>query len=163
MGKKPLTRESEFVVREEKVLVFILAFLFFALFLYGLIDTIIKGIKNINYLNGIFMVSLGPALIFFTKGRNKRIYLRVNKTGIFQDEELLTTWTNYLGAYITEKAKVLSIQDNFQLVIEFQKDGTDTKGFRRKIKLTNTQNKSEEEIMEAVKFFWKEFGDPDFQ
>lgn len=40
------------------------------------------------------------------------------------------------------------------LVIEFTKEDP-AKGFRRFIKLTNTQNKSEEEIIEAIRFFWK--------
>ncbi len=40
------------------------------------------------------------------------------------------------------------------LVIEFTKEDP-TKGFRRFIKLTNTQNKSEEDIIAAIKFFWQ--------
>jgi hypothetical protein len=36
------------------------------------------------------------------------------------------------------------------------KDGYE-QGFRRTIPLTNTQNKSEEEVLEAVKFFWNEY------
>lgn len=154
MGKIPLNKDSEFVVGEDKVLDYILATLFFALFLYGLIDMILHHFTKINYQSFIFMIALAPAFIFFVKGKNKRIYIRVNKKGIYQDEKLVTNWSNLLNAFIDQKEKVLSIQDNFILVLEYMKDGFQ-QGFRRKIPLTNTQNKSEEEVIEAVKFFWK--------
>ena len=156
MGKIPLTKNSEFIVGEEKALVYFLAAAFFALFLYGLIDAIRQHFSNLKYYSFLFMLSLAPALIFFTKGRSKRIYIRINKTGIYQDEQLVTNWSNFLKVYITQKEKVLSIQDNFMLVVEYRKDGAKD-GFRRKIPLTNTQNKSEEEVLEAVIFFWKKF------
>ncbi|HQX74372.1 MAG TPA: hypothetical protein PK298_15800, partial [Chitinophagaceae bacterium] len=52
-----------------------------------------------------------------------------------------------------EKTGIFNIVDNFILVVEYTRDGS-PEGFRRKIPLTNTQNKSEEEVLEAVKFFW---------
>lgn len=155
MGKIPLSNNSEFVVGEDKVLDYILASLFFGLFLYGLIDAIRQHFTKLNYLNYLFIIALLPAILFFRKAKNRRIYIRINKTGIYQDEKLVTGWSNLLKAYITQKATVISIQDNFMLVVEYLKDGVE-KGFRRKIPLTNTQNKSEEEVLEAVKFFWKE-------
>ena len=158
MGKTRLNRDSEFVVGEEKVLDYILALLFFALFLYGLIDALAQHFTKLNYMSSICTIALLPAVLFFRKGRSKRVYIRINKTGIYQNEQLVTGWENLLNASISQKEKLLSIQDNFILVVEYRKDGTD-KGFRRKIPLTNTQNKSEEEVLEAVRFFWKEYRD----
>ena len=156
MGKIPLSNNSEFVVGEDKVLDYILASLFFGLFLYGLIDAIRQDFTKLNYVNYLFIIALLPAILFFRKAKTRRIYIRINKTGIYQDEKLVTGWSTLLNAHITQKEKVFSIQDNFMLVVEYLKDGIE-KGFRRKIPLTNTQNKSEEEILEAVKFFWKEY------
>lgn len=157
MAKNPLVKDSEFVVREDKVLDYILASLFFAVFLYGLIDAILKHFTSLNYLSYVFMILLAPAILFFAKARNKRIYIRINKKGIYQDEELVTGWSNLLNVYVDQKeVKLISIQDNFILVVEYLKDGVE-QGFRRKIPLTNTQNKSEEEVLEAVKFFWKQY------
>ena len=155
MAKKPLTKDSEFLVGEDRVLDYILASLFFGLFLYGLVDAVLRRFTNIHYLSYVFLILLAPAMIFFAKAKNKRVYIRINKSGIYQDEQLVTGWANFMNAYVTQKEKVLSIQDNFILVVEYMKDGSD-KGFRRKIPLTNTQNKSEEEVLGAVKFFWKE-------
>ncbi len=155
MGKIPLTNDSEFVVGEDKVLVYILASLFFGLFLYGFIDAIRQSFIKLNYLSYISMLLLVPAIILFTKAKSKRIYIRINKAGIYQDEKLISGWAYLFKAYISQKEKAFSIQDNFILVVEYMKKGFD-KGFRRKIPLTNTQNKSEEEIMEALNFFWKQ-------
>ncbi len=155
MGKIPLTKDSEFVVREDKVLVYILAFLFFALFVYGLVDAVKNHFINIDYSDFIFMLALIPVILLVTKARKNSVYIRINKTGIYQGAQLVTNWSNFIKAYVTQKQVVLSIQDNFILVVEYRKDDSD-KGFRRSIPLTNTQNKSEEEVMEAVQFFWKE-------
>jgi hypothetical protein len=156
MAKILLSKDSEFVVREDKVMDYILALLFFALFIYGLIDAIKEHFIKLNYLSYVFIIALAPAYIFFVKGKNKRVYIRINKMGIYQDEKLLTGWQNLLNAYVDQKEKVLSIQDNFILVVEYMKDGFG-QGFRRKIPLTNTQNKSEEEVIEAVRYFWMEY------
>lgn len=158
MAKVPLTKDSEFIVGEEKVMLFILSFLCLALFIYGVVDAVLHRFTNLNYVNALFALALIPAIVFFQKGRSNKIYIRVNKTGIYQDEKLVTAWASFLGAKISqkEKPKFYDVRDNFILVVEYR--GQDrTKGFRRKIPLTNTQNKSEEEVLEAVKFFWNEY------
>ncbi len=158
MGKTPLTKESEFLVGEEKVLNYILGSLCLALFLYGLIDAARRHFINIDYQSFVFALALVPAFLFFRKARSSKVFIRVNKTGIYQDEQLVTGWSNLIKAYITQKEKkgIFSIQDNFLLVVEYRKDDL-KQSSRRRIPLTNTQNKSEEEVLEAVKFFWKEY------
>lgn len=156
MGKARLTKDSEFLVREEKVLNYILAGLFLALFLYGVIDAL-RHFKNIDYQSYIFALALAPAIYCFRRAHSKRVYIRVNKTGIYQDGRLVTGWSNLLKVFVTQKEiKRISIVDNFILVVEYRKDGF-PQGFRSKLPLTNTQNKSEEEVLEAVEFFWKEY------
>lgn len=155
MAKIPLTKESEFVVGEEKVLNYIMTAFFIALFLYGLIDAIRRHFINIDYQSFIFALALVPAIYCFRRAHSNRVYIRVNRTGIYKDEQLVTGWSNLLNAFITQKEKtgIFNIVDNFILVVEYTRDGS-PEGFRRKIPLTNTQNKSEEEVLEAVKFFW---------
>lgn len=158
MGKTSLTKDSEFLVGEEKILNYILASLCFALFLYGIFDAVRRHFTHIDYQSFVFALALVPAFLFFRKARSRRVYIRVNKTGIYEGEQLLTGWSNLLKAYITQKEKkgIFSIQDNFLLVVEYRKKDS-KEGIRRKIPLTNTQNKSEEEVLEAVNFFWKEY------
>ncbi len=153
MAQQKLDRNGEFTVGDDRLLVYILSILFFALFGYGLIDAISKHFRDAS---AIFMVALVPALYCLRKARRNRIYIRVNKKGIYQDEKLLTPWANLLKAYITQEQKLASIQDNFVLIVEFWKNDP-TQGHRRKIPLTNTQNKSEEEVLVAINFFWRHY------
>lgn len=154
MAKKTLTRDSQFTVAEEKILVFILAAIFTGLFLFLLI----YGVTQNNTTNILLsFLLLGPAFFFFKKGKSNRIYIRVNIKGIYMDERLLTSWDNFLKAYLSQKETVLSLQDNFQLVVEYRKKDEPTTGMRKRIALTNTQNKSEEDVLAAIQFFWKEY------
>lgn len=156
MGKTILTKESEFIVGEEKVLNYVLAFLFLGLFLYGLIDAIARNFKNIDYQSYVLCLALIPFVYCLRRAKSRRVYIRVNKTGIYQDEKMVTPWSGFINAHLTqkEKTKIINLQDNFLLVVEYKKEG---KGVRRPIALTNTQNKSEEDVLQAVRFFWKEY------
>lgn len=154
MAKKILTKDSEFVVGEEKILNYILAFLFLILFALGLVPSLKNSFSTERILDYLLIMALLPSIMFFMKARSRRAYIRVNKTGIYQDEILVTAWNKFLNAFIKEKPLTLQWRDNFLLVIEFTKEDP-TKGFRRLIKLTNTQNKSEEDIIAAIKFFWQ--------
>lgn len=154
MTKKPLTENSQFIVGEEKILNYVLGALCLALFAYGLIDAISRNFRNIDYQSYVFALAIIPAIYCFRRAHSKRAYIRVNKNGLYQDGKLVTNWPNLINAYIDQKDRntFFSIKDNFLLVVEFKKD---TKGIRHKIPLTNTQNKSEEEVLQAILFFWK--------
>ena len=156
MGKNQFDKDSEFIVGEAKGLNYVMATFFLGLFLYGVIDAIRRNFINIDYQSYVFVVMLLPAIFCFRKAQSKRIYIRVNKTGIYQDERLLTRWPDLLKAYVDQKEKkrFIEIRDNFILVVEYKKNN---QGIRHKIPLTNTQDKSEEEVLAAVKFFWKQY------
>ncbi len=154
MAKNILTRDSQFTVREEKILAYILLVIFTGLFLF----LIIYGITNNDVTAMVISVfGAGPAFLFFNKARSTRVYIRVNIRGIYMDEVLLTSWDNYLKAYITQKQKAFAIQDNFVLVVEYRKKDDPKTGLRKQIALTNTQNQSEEDVLAAIQFFFREF------
>lgn len=158
-----LEKDSEFTVKEEKVLDYILAILFFAVFVLGLVYALKNNITREDLVGGLLMLALIPSLMAFAKAKSKRVYIRINKTGIYQDEQLVAGWDKMIKAYISQRQITGQWQDNFMLVLEYRKEVL-VSGFRRKIPLTNTQNKSEEEIIEAIRFFWhlykKELGLP---
>jgi hypothetical protein len=156
VAKKPLTKDSEFLVGDEKWLTTLLAMLFFGIFLYGIYSAFRIGLKNVTYFEYLYFIFLGPAIFFFIKARKNHIYIRINKTGIYHNEQLVTEWSNFLKAVVTQQPRILSIQDNFVLQVEYMKAGHE-KGFRRKIPLKNTQNQSEEDVLAAVHFFWNEY------
>lgn len=158
MAKAPLTNDSEFVVGEEKSINYVMAVFFIALFLYGVIDAARHQFKNIDYQSYIFALTIAPAVYCFRRAQSKRAYIRINKTGIYKEEQLVTGWSSLLKFYLAQEKKksFYNIQDNFILVVEYS--GTDPqKGIRKKIPLTNTQNKSEEDVLAAVDFFWQQY------
>ena len=158
MAKAPLTNDSEFVVGEEKAINYVMAVFFIALFLYGVIDAARHQFKNIDYQSYIFALAIAPAVYCFRRANSKRVYLRINKTGIYKDEQLVTGWSNLIKFYLTQEKKksFYNILDNFILVVEFS-DTDPQKGIRKKIPLTNTQNKSEEDVLATVDFFWQQY------
>jgi hypothetical protein len=163
MAKTPLTKETEFVVGQEKVLNYVLGCIFLALFLYGLVDPIRHHFKYIDYQSIVFVLALAAAIYCFKGAQSKRVFIRINKKGIYQDEKLVTDWSGLIKVYISQKEKtgLVNLLDNFILVVEFRKDHAKA-GVRRKIPLTNFQNKSEEEVLEAAQFFWSLYKQENF-
>ncbi len=150
-----LTKESEFVVGENKLMNYIMGSLFLAIFLYGMADAVSRNFKNIDYQSYIFTLAIIPVVYCFRRANSKRVYIRINKKGIYKDEKIVTGWSALFKYYLAQEKKksFYDIRDNFILVVEYR--GEDLKkGFRRKISLSNNQNKSEEEVLEAVAFFW---------
>lgn len=152
MAGPALTPESQFTVGEEKWLNYILSILFLALALYPLAGLFIHGFRNPDYQGLVLVLAIIPAWIFFRKARSRRVFLRVNKSGIYQDEKLLTGWKGFIRAYLDQQQKTVTIRDNFVLVVEYKKEDLN-KVYKRVIALTNTQNQSEEDIMAAIRFF----------
>ena len=154
MGSKPLYEGQQFTVKEEKALNFIMAILNSGIAAVGIGMIASNGFKEIGS-EAVLLVFLVPGIVFFKKALSKQVYIRINKTGIYYFEKLLTDWPHFLKANVGEgeKKKLINISDKFELIIEYTKDDP-TKGFRKKIPLHNTQNQSEEDILTAIKYFW---------
>jgi hypothetical protein len=105
-----------------------------------------------GFVFNFFYLAIIPAIIFFRKGLTNKICIVIDRKGIYHFNELITTWENFIDARIDQDQKVLSIQDNFVLFVRYRHDGN--KIFQNKIPLRNTQNKAEEEVIEAIRFFY---------
>lgn len=163
MAKTPLTIDSKFEVKEEKALNIVVSVLYLIVAGLGLVFAIIE--KTWAGVGVVAVVVLIPGIVYWRKSKSEKIFIQVDRTGIYENGILITSWPNYLKAYVIENPVSLDlrpskfsdmIKDQFYLVIEYIKDDSG-KGYRRKIRLTNTQNKSDEEIMEAIHFFSKNY------
>ncbi|MBI5371360.1 MAG: hypothetical protein HZA79_04950 [Sphingobacteriales bacterium] len=150
-----LTPDRQFIVGEYKLMNYFMAFFFLALFGVGLYDAIARNFRNIDYQSYVFALAIIPFVFIIRKLRMGKVYIRINSKGIYQDERLVTPWSGLLNAALTqeEKKRMIEMGDKFILQLDYRKPG-ETKSFRRKIPLTNTQNKSEEEVLAAVRYFW---------
>ncbi len=152
MGLQPKHEGQQFTVREEKVLNYVMAVLYFAVAGVGI------GMMIYNKALGgeaALLAFMLPSFLHLKKATSPQVYIRINKTGIYHMENLVTDWQHLLNAFISEgvRKRIYDTTDKFQLVVEFTKEDP-TKGFRKKIPLHNTQNQSEEDILTAVKYFW---------
>lgn len=83
--------------------------------------------------------------------------MEVNAHGFFYFGKLITDWKHFISVKFTEEEKAFRISDNFVLLLEYFKPN-EPNSFIIKINLGNTQNKSEEEIVEAVRFYHQQSG-----
>ncbi|MBL7746470.1 MAG: hypothetical protein JNM19_03535 [Chitinophagaceae bacterium] len=158
MSNKPLTKDSEFTVGENRLMAYAIAVFFFILFMVAVVDVVERRFRSIDYQSIIFAFAIFGTIYMLRRAKSRAIYIRVNKKGIYEGGQLVTDWPHFLNAYISQddKKAIYDIRDLFVLIVEYTKDGSPN-GFRRKVPLSNNQNKSEEEVLEAVKFFWNEY------
>jgi len=143
---------SDFHVKESRGCNMTMGILLLALFLL-IVITDISGILGGPILR-IFYLLLIPAVLFIRRGSANQIVMTINKVGFYYGGQLLTSWDNFIDATVTQEEKLLMIQDNFLLFIKYYKDGSPGY-FGRKLPLTNTQDKAEEEIIAAIKFYYR--------
>ena len=139
-------------------------------------DFLVKESMAVNYVAGIFLLAvfvisfavgdygwgpflsatailLIPAAFYLARAGRNAIIIRINKTGFFYAGTLVTNWKNYVDAVISQDEIVGSIQDNFALLIRYY--GDEELIYTMKIPLSNTQDKAEEEIIEAIAFYYE--------
>lgn len=138
---------DSFVVKESSIVSFIIAGIFFALFLSGVI------MSGTDLDISLILLSLVPAILFTVNGIQRNKPLVIDCNGIYHYNELITDWHNFVQAYLDQTDVLASYQDNFVLILRYHKEGYEG-SFKRTIPLTNTQDQSEEAILEAIRRFY---------
>ncbi|MBB1286948.1 hypothetical protein HRH25_21375 [Flavisolibacter sp. BT320] len=140
--------EEDFIVRESKKMRLIIG-----LFLLGFAVMMLQ-----DYV-WMAIVAAIPGIASVVASTRDQVIMKINKTGFYYYGKLLTDWNNFVSAEFMDEMPVLTsgsagLSDKFSLYIKYYK--TDQPGcFGRKIPLTNTQDKSEEEIIAAVRFYYR--------
>jgi hypothetical protein len=151
----PLSKvdENNFIVRESKTMLIMISIICFVLFFFSVLQ-FTDGhllIQPLNILN-LFIL---PSVIFFFRAMKRKIIILINERGFFHEGKKVTDWDHFVSARVTQaKAKFMSFQDNFVLQMEYEKPD-DANIYRSTIPLGNTQNKSEEEVIAAIKKYCK--------
>lgn len=127
--------------------------IFFGIFMFGFVNAYRRGWETFNY---SYLIFLFISLVFIVRMLRHHIYIRINKTGIYQNEELLTEWRNFLKADVIRLSRLLSWSDDLALQVEYMKDG-DEKGYRRNLRLSNFHDQSIEDLVAAIRFFWNAY------
>ena len=150
MSANPST-ENAFVVKNS-----VGVQLFIALFMsiLGGASLIYDTEHNATFIS-IFAIGIG--VFFFIKSFNRAPVITVNNTGIYSGTKLVTDWRHFGDAAFTElERKRVRVSDNFVLIVRYSKDNIPGL-FKTTIPLGNLQDKSEEEVVEAINAFYRKY------
>ena len=134
-------------------------------------DFVVKESKGVNLVRGIFFLMLAFALVSISwygwfmvvasiaviaSGFRNTVILIVNKNGFYYYGQLLTDWDHFISEEFIDDGPTMSttVKDQFYLLIKYYKEGQPGY-YGRKIPFTDTHDKSEEEIIAAIKFYYK--------
>jgi hypothetical protein len=152
MPADQLTELSTFTVKESALTNWIISGVFTVLVIFSLLSNPHGTTHEMKIYYYSILFVLVPAILYMIRGFLHKTIFTINGNGIYQYGALVTNWDNFVTANITQQEITGSIADNFVLVIDYYKP--DAEGyFERRIPLTNTQTKSEEEIIAAINFF----------
>lgn len=145
-----LTEESEFTVKESTLIDLLVAAVFFCMVASSV--TYNSGSKVFDRL---MLFGLVPGIIFTIKAFVKTTAITVNKKGIWFANQPVTDWQNFISAKVNQLEMLTGRwEDRNELAVEYFK-GTEGDVYKKSIMLVSTQNKSEEEIIAAITFFYE--------
>ncbi|HWI93333.1 MAG TPA: hypothetical protein VNT20_18770 [Flavisolibacter sp.] len=140
--------EADFVVKESKNMNLFVGVLFLVFSLIAFPMSVIMG--------GVtFFMAIGA----FARSAKDITIIRINKNGFYYCGKLITDWDHFISEEFIDELPLpqgndRGINDKFFLFIKYYKDGKPGY-FGRKIRLTDSQDKSEEGIIAAIKFYYK--------
>lgn len=129
------------------------------LFLAAFAITVYVDSFNTNELSiyQLLYLSVIPGVYLIKRGVANKTIITINKNGFYYFDDLVTDWNNFIDAFVTqdeENRKIpYDVTDRFMLVIRYGKAGH-TNYYARKILMTAVMDKSEEEIIAAIKFYF---------
>jgi hypothetical protein len=141
--------DGSFTVRESKWLLLVLGIVFSALFVYSFFEYVDDRISLAFRFNAM-KIALIPAVVFFYRALHTRTVFMINGSGFYYYGKLVTNWENFVSARVVEGRSPGGFQDNFLLHLQYVRPGQEGV-YQQKLPLTNTQDKSEEEIIAAIK------------
>lgn len=152
---KALKSNEDFLVRENAGLNLLIGAAFLLMFIITLNDKVDAESQQGYHFKAMHLALL-PAVFFILRLlEDKRTIFRINKRGIYYYGQFVTGWDNLIKTWYGEEQVTESIQDNFMLYVRYQK--ADGKIYQCKFPLTNTQDKAEEEIVTAIKFYFNKY------
>ena len=147
-----LNKDSNFIVKDSVVLDMLIAVFYFAI----VISAIVYDFHGASFGKAL-LFGLLPGLLFIFKAVNNNPAITINKDGIYYFKDLVTGWPDFYKATVIQLPLNATrydpgISERIILRLEYSKNQTDDL-YKQELPLTNTQNKSEEEIIAAIEFF----------
>jgi hypothetical protein len=149
MNQTNLDAEGNFLVKESKSTNYIVGALLLAVFFISLS---FGDYGWSNFLFGI-CIFLVPGTVAIARARRNSVIMKINATGFYYYGKLIAPRNLFKDAEVQDKTPVASYKDNFQLYFRYYSADCSLI-YTRIIPLTDTQDKADEEIMEAIWFYY---------
>lgn len=111
----------------------------------------------------LLYLAIIPAVYMIRRSIINKTLMTINKTGFYYLGELVTGWKNFIDASVSQDEEnrniPYDITDRFMLLVRYFKEG-EPGYFARKFLMTAVMDKSEEEIMAAIKFYYEQASQP---
>lgn len=154
--EKNFDPNGEFYVKDSKGCNMTMGFL--CLVAFGIIVYIDRFNTDNLSVYQLLYLSIFPGAYLLKRGMANKIIITLNKNGFYYFDKLVTDWNNFIDARVTqddENRRIpFDVTDRFMLVIRYGKIGH-TGYFVRRIPMTPVMDKSEEEIIAAIKFYYE--------
>lgn len=149
MANSNLHIDKDFLVKESKGINFVVGGAMLGVFFICMLSAEMDWYTYI-LAAGVFLI---PGALAIARGRKNEIIIKINKTGFYYGGELVTDWNLFYDAQVTDDLKIASIKDNF--ILKLRHYSADRNSiYTRDIPLANKQDKAEEEIIEAIRFYY---------
>ena len=102
----------------------------------------------------ICIITIFGGIVNIKKAKSKNTSILINNKGIYYYNELLTTWDNYICSFAKRELAGDSFSENVFVVIEYHKPNQ-TGYFVKQIKMQDDEDKSENDIVEAIIFYYE--------
>jgi hypothetical protein len=139
-----LNTEKDFLVRESSVTNYVVGAIFIVIFVVSMAMGD-YGWANFLYAIGLFLL---PGLFAIVRARNNEVIIKINKNGIYYRRRLITAWSSFVDATLTQDEIPGDLKDNFIILVRYY--GSDFQLYEVKIRLTDTQDKGDEEVLQAI-------------
>lgn len=135
------------------------------LFLAAFVLTVYIDRFNTNHFSiyQLLYLSILPAVYMIRRSMMNKTIMTIDKKGFYYLGALVTEWKNFIDATVSQDEEnrriPYDVTDRFTLLVRYFKDG-EPGYFGRKFLMTAVMDKSEEEIIAAIKFYYQEASKP---
>ncbi len=138
----------DFTVRNSVVVLVIIGIV-----LLCMLATVFKYNTDLGDTGFYIVAALAPFFAFFIRKKVKTAIIRINRKGIIYEGKLITDWKHFRTAKTDQETlDLLDPRDKVVLKIYFFRDESNQL-YEYKLRLHNTYNKSEEQILAAIELF----------
>jgi hypothetical protein len=154
--KLQLEEDGSFVVKEFVALDICVALVFYIIFFVALHNISHERITSITPYLPLLVFLLGCAAAYTFKAFSKRKYIQVNSKGIWINSFFVTDWDNFVSARYKELKFATRNSYVYKYVLFLYYYKSNGVGYVRKVPIISTQNRAEEEVIAAIKYFYQQ-------